>query len=261
MTIVSTSTTGHCRFAPTNRVTTAATWIASPTASNHANIKLDKSGGLTEALALAADARGRGLSLMVGCMMGTGIAMAPAYVVASLCEVVDLDAPLVVKNSADAELRRRWPRPPGIRPEFVGMISRSVRSRGPSAGIHNLKGGFFMALPLSRNSFRILLGGGALLFAAAPAAAQNVAAPDNSTAPAAVAQNVNAAPSDNSEIIVTAQRRAERLAGCTAIGDLALRRRIWRGWARTSSWISPTRSQACSSRPWGREARRSACAA
>ena len=41
---------------------------------------------------------------MVGCMMGTGIAMAPAYVVASLCEVVDLDAPLVVKNSADAEL-------------------------------------------------------------------------------------------------------------------------------------------------------------
>ena len=68
-----------------------------------------------------------------------------------------------------------------------------------------------MALPLSRNSFRILLGGGALLFAAAPAAAQNVAAPDNSTAPAAVAQNVNAAPSDNSEIIVTAQRRAERL--------------------------------------------------
>jgi L-alanine-DL-glutamate epimerase-like enolase superfamily enzyme len=70
----------------------------------YVNIKLDKSGGLTEALALAADARARGLSLMVGCMMGTGIAMAPAYVLASLCEVVDLDAPLVVKNSADAEL-------------------------------------------------------------------------------------------------------------------------------------------------------------
>ena len=69
-----------------------------------------------------------------------------------------------------------------------------------------------MALPLRRTSCRMLLGGGALLFAAAPAVAQNVgAAPDNSTAPAAVAQNVNAAPADNSEIIVTAQRRAERL--------------------------------------------------
>jgi L-alanine-DL-glutamate epimerase-like enolase superfamily enzyme len=69
------------------------------------NIKLDKTGGLTEALALAAEARARGFRLMVGCMIGSGVAMAPAYVVASLCEVVDLDAPLVVKEAADARLR------------------------------------------------------------------------------------------------------------------------------------------------------------
>jgi L-alanine-DL-glutamate epimerase-like enolase superfamily enzyme len=69
------------------------------------NIKLDKTGGLTEALALAAAARMRGFRLMVGCMLGTGLAMAPAYMVASLCDIVDLDAPLVVKDRADAALR------------------------------------------------------------------------------------------------------------------------------------------------------------
>jgi L-alanine-DL-glutamate epimerase-like enolase superfamily enzyme len=69
------------------------------------NIKLDKTGGLTEALALAQEARARGFRLMVGCMIGTGVAMAPAYVVASLCEIVDLDAPLVVNDPADARLR------------------------------------------------------------------------------------------------------------------------------------------------------------
>ena len=72
---------------------------------DYINIKLDKAGGLTEALALAEAARARGFRLMVGCMLGTGLAMAPAYVVASLCEIVDLDAPLVVQDPADAGLR------------------------------------------------------------------------------------------------------------------------------------------------------------
>ena len=72
---------------------------------SHVNIKLDKTGGLTEALALAREAQDRGLGLMVGCMMGSGLAMAPAYVVASLCEVVDLDVPLIVKDPADAAVR------------------------------------------------------------------------------------------------------------------------------------------------------------
>ncbi len=69
---------------------------------DYINIKLDKTGGLTEALALAAAARERGFRIMVGCMLGTGLAIAPAYMIASLCEVVDLDAPLIVKDAAHA---------------------------------------------------------------------------------------------------------------------------------------------------------------
>jgi len=72
---------------------------------DYVNIKLDKTGGLTEALALAEAARAQGFRLMVGCMLGSGIAIAPAFVVASLCEVVDLDVPLIVKNPADAGVR------------------------------------------------------------------------------------------------------------------------------------------------------------
>jgi L-alanine-DL-glutamate epimerase-like enolase superfamily enzyme len=55
------------------------------------NIKLDKTGGLTEALDLARMARAEGIELMVGNMMGTSLAMAPGYVVAQLCRFVDLD--------------------------------------------------------------------------------------------------------------------------------------------------------------------------
>jgi L-alanine-DL-glutamate epimerase-like enolase superfamily enzyme len=58
------------------------------------NIKLDKTGGLTEALALAHAAKGAGLGLMIGCMGGSSLAMAPAFVVAALCQFVDLDGPL-----------------------------------------------------------------------------------------------------------------------------------------------------------------------
>jgi L-Ala-D/L-Glu epimerase len=57
------------------------------------NIKLDKSGGLTEALAMAHEARGVGLEVMVGNMMGSSLAMAPAFVLGQLCDVVDLDGP------------------------------------------------------------------------------------------------------------------------------------------------------------------------
>jgi L-Ala-D/L-Glu epimerase len=59
------------------------------------NVKLDKTGGLTEALALARDARGLGLKVMVGCMAGTSLAMAPGMVVGQLAEFVDLDGPLL----------------------------------------------------------------------------------------------------------------------------------------------------------------------
>ncbi len=60
------------------------------------NIKLDKTGGLTEALALAEEARAAGLRLMVGCMIGTSLAMAPGMVIGNLCEFVDLDGPLLL---------------------------------------------------------------------------------------------------------------------------------------------------------------------
>ncbi|MBN9048376.1 MAG: dipeptide epimerase [Rhizobiales bacterium] len=60
------------------------------------NIKLDKTGGLTEALAMAADARGAGLRIMAGCMVGTSLAMAPAMLIAQQADVVDLDGPLLL---------------------------------------------------------------------------------------------------------------------------------------------------------------------
>lgn len=61
-----------------------------------ANIKLDKAGGLTEALALAADARAAGMIVMVGCMVATSLAMAPAMIVAQGAAFVDLDGPLLL---------------------------------------------------------------------------------------------------------------------------------------------------------------------
>jgi L-alanine-DL-glutamate epimerase-like enolase superfamily enzyme len=57
------------------------------------NIKLDKCGGLTEALAIAHRARALGLEVMVGNMMGSSLSMAPSYLVGQLCDVVDLDGP------------------------------------------------------------------------------------------------------------------------------------------------------------------------
>jgi L-alanine-DL-glutamate epimerase-like enolase superfamily enzyme len=62
------------------------------------NIKLDKTGGLTEALALAKAARTKGCKLMIGNMMGTSLAMAPSFVVAQLCDFVDIDGPLLLKH-------------------------------------------------------------------------------------------------------------------------------------------------------------------
>lgn len=58
------------------------------------NIKLDKCGGLTEGLAMAHAARALGLRVMVGNMVGSSLAMAPAFVLGQLCDVVDLDGPI-----------------------------------------------------------------------------------------------------------------------------------------------------------------------
>ena len=62
------------------------------------NIKLDKCGGLTEALLIAEEARKLGLGVMVGNMVGTSLAMAPAFILGQYCEVVDLDGPTFLKQ-------------------------------------------------------------------------------------------------------------------------------------------------------------------
>ncbi len=68
------------------------------------NIKLDKTGGLTEALALRDAARAEGYRVMVGCMVGTSLAMAPAVLVAQGADVVDLDGPLLLAEDRDVPL-------------------------------------------------------------------------------------------------------------------------------------------------------------
>jgi L-alanine-DL-glutamate epimerase-like enolase superfamily enzyme len=62
------------------------------------NIKLDKCGGLTHGLALTAAARERDMGVMVGCMGGTSLSMAPSHVLAQLADFVDIDGPLLLRN-------------------------------------------------------------------------------------------------------------------------------------------------------------------
>ncbi len=69
------------------------------------NIKLDKTGGLTEALNLARAAKKKDCKLMVGNMVGTSLSMAPAFVVAQLCDFVDIDGPLLLKYDRPAGLQ------------------------------------------------------------------------------------------------------------------------------------------------------------
>ncbi len=69
------------------------------------NIKLDKAGGLTEALAMAAQAEARGLLVMVGCMVATSLSMAPALLAAQRARLVDLDGPLLLAGDRPAGLR------------------------------------------------------------------------------------------------------------------------------------------------------------
>ena len=69
------------------------------------NIKLDKAGGLTEALALAAEAKRRGLRIMVGGGVGTSLGIAPALLVAQQAEIVELDGPLRLTVDRGAGLR------------------------------------------------------------------------------------------------------------------------------------------------------------
>lgn len=82
------------------------------------NIKLDKTGGLTEALAMAQQAELLGFSLMVGCMLASSLAMAPALLVAQRAQVVDLDGPLLLAQDRTPALHyegdKVFPPPPEL---------------------------------------------------------------------------------------------------------------------------------------------------
>lgn len=69
------------------------------------NIKIDKTGGLTEALKLKDAALAQGYQVMVGCMVGSSLAMAPATLVAQGVKVVDLDGPLLLRDDRENALR------------------------------------------------------------------------------------------------------------------------------------------------------------
>ena len=69
------------------------------------NVKLDKCGGLSEALALVREARARGFRVMVGCMVGSSLAMAPAMLLTPFADYVDLDGPLLLARDCEPGLR------------------------------------------------------------------------------------------------------------------------------------------------------------
>ncbi len=84
------------------------------------NIKLDKTGGLSEALRLREAALAAGLEVMVGCMIGTSLAMAPAVLVGQGARVVDLDAPLLLAADREPGLRYERGRVHPPAPELWG---------------------------------------------------------------------------------------------------------------------------------------------
>ncbi len=65
------------------------------------NIKLDKTGGLTQALVMARAAKSLGLQIMAGCMVSTSLAMAPAMLLAQYADWVDLDGPLLLARDRE----------------------------------------------------------------------------------------------------------------------------------------------------------------
>lgn len=71
------------------------------------NIKLDKTGGITEALALLKEAQEMGFDVMVGCMIGTSLAMAPALLLAQQARWVDIDGPLLLSEDRSPSLQYR----------------------------------------------------------------------------------------------------------------------------------------------------------
>ena len=96
------------------------------------NIKLDKTGGLTAALELEERARAEGLRVMVGCMVGTSLAMAPAVIAAQGAEWVDLDGPLLLARDREPGLRYEGSTVEPAPPELWGCGGRPSRVTAPT---------------------------------------------------------------------------------------------------------------------------------
>ena len=103
------------------------------------NIKLDKTGGLTEALALKQAARAAGLRIMVGCMVSTSLAMAPAMMLSGDADFVDLDGPLLLRedrpNGVSLVDERLQPPPSG----FWGSPPLSQKKTSPEKSSDQLE--------------------------------------------------------------------------------------------------------------------------
>jgi L-alanine-DL-glutamate epimerase-like enolase superfamily enzyme len=72
---------------------------------DYVNLKLDKTGGLTAALRSMSAAQAMGFEIMVGCMGGSSLSMAPAFIIGQYCSYVDLDAPLLIKADVPHAIR------------------------------------------------------------------------------------------------------------------------------------------------------------
>ena len=100
------------------------------------NIKLDKTGGLTEALAMAAEAQKRGFGIFVGCMLGSSLAMAPAMLLSPQARFVDLDGPLLLaEDRANAHaLSRRAGSPARARALGLRFVCSHARGACQNTG-------------------------------------------------------------------------------------------------------------------------------
>lgn len=90
------------------------------------NVKLDKTGGLTEALELVRLARAANLRVMVGCMVGSSLAMAPALVLSGMADLVDLDGPLLLEQDHAEGLQFEASRIVGDAPDLWGYPREAV---------------------------------------------------------------------------------------------------------------------------------------
>lgn len=100
-----------------------------------ANIKLDKCGGLTAALALAAQARRHGLRVMVGCMGGRSMALLPAFIAAQGADLVDLDAPLLMATDSIPSASYQEGRIAFAEPDYL-LAERQCASASPVQARH-----------------------------------------------------------------------------------------------------------------------------